>query len=121
MFCPQCGEEYRPGFTHCSDCDVDLVEQLPVEQKEPPNDQLDNSKLVPVLSTRNMPDVINIKQKLDMDGIEYLMQGEDMMYIDRFDPVVLCVKEEDVQHVKELLKDLKLNYTGFGHYKDKYD
>ncbi len=121
MFCPQCGEEYRPGFTHCPDCDVDLVEQLPVEQKEPPNDQLDNSKLVPVLSTRNMPDVINIKQKLDMDGIEYLMQGEEMMYIDRFDPVVLCVKEEDVQHVKELLKDLKLNYTGFGHYKDKYD
>src|ERR1700719_904897 len=21
MFCPQCKAEYRPGFTHCSDCD----------------------------------------------------------------------------------------------------
>jgi hypothetical protein len=30
MFCPQCLVEYRPGFTHCSDCDVDLVEQLPL-------------------------------------------------------------------------------------------
>ncbi len=29
MFCPQCKAEYRPGFTHCSDCDVDLVEVLP--------------------------------------------------------------------------------------------
>src|SRR5215831_1302048 len=25
MFCPQCRVEYRPGFTHCTDCDVDLV------------------------------------------------------------------------------------------------
>lgn len=26
MFCPQCRVGYRPGFTHCTDCDVDLVE-----------------------------------------------------------------------------------------------
>jgi len=29
MFCPQCKAEYRPGFTHCVDCQVDLVEELP--------------------------------------------------------------------------------------------
>lgn len=29
MFCPACRSEYRPGFTHCSDCDVDLVSELP--------------------------------------------------------------------------------------------
>jgi hypothetical protein len=29
MFCPQCKVEYRPGFTHCTDCDVDLVAELP--------------------------------------------------------------------------------------------
>ena len=29
MFCPQCRVEYRPGFTHCTDCDVDLVYELP--------------------------------------------------------------------------------------------
>jgi hypothetical protein len=28
MFCPQCRAEYRPGFTRCSDCDLDLVEEL---------------------------------------------------------------------------------------------
>ena len=26
MFCPQCKAEYRPGFTRCADCDVELVE-----------------------------------------------------------------------------------------------
>lgn len=29
MFCPLCNVEYRPGFTRCSDCDVDLVEEPP--------------------------------------------------------------------------------------------
>ena len=30
MFCPRCKAEYRPGFTRCADCDVDLVDQLPL-------------------------------------------------------------------------------------------
>ena len=29
MFCPHCKAEYRAGFTHCADCDVDLVWELP--------------------------------------------------------------------------------------------
>ena len=34
MFCPQCKVEYRVGFTHCADCDVDLVWELPREGLE---------------------------------------------------------------------------------------
>ncbi len=29
MFCPECKVEYRPGFTRCADCDVELVDELP--------------------------------------------------------------------------------------------
>jgi hypothetical protein len=29
MICPQCKAEYRPGFTRCTDCDIDLVYELP--------------------------------------------------------------------------------------------
>jgi hypothetical protein len=29
VFCPSCRDEFRPGFTHCAACDVDLVEELP--------------------------------------------------------------------------------------------
>jgi hypothetical protein len=35
MFCPVCKAEYRLGFTHCSDCDVDLVEHLDDKSSAP--------------------------------------------------------------------------------------
>lgn len=28
MFCPVCRDEFRPGFTRCANCGVDLVESL---------------------------------------------------------------------------------------------
>ena len=28
MFCPVCKGEFREGFTHCDNCNVDLVEDL---------------------------------------------------------------------------------------------
>ena len=33
MFCPVCKYEFRRGFTHCNQCDVDLVEALPPEEE----------------------------------------------------------------------------------------
>jgi hypothetical protein len=36
MFCPVCKAEYRQGFTHCGDCDVDLVYELPAAAIVPP-------------------------------------------------------------------------------------
>jgi len=30
MFCPECRDEYRPGFTRCATCDAALVEVLDV-------------------------------------------------------------------------------------------
>jgi hypothetical protein len=29
MYCPQCKAEYRPGFTRCADCEIDLVYEAP--------------------------------------------------------------------------------------------
>ena len=35
MICPNCGAEYRLGFTTCADCDVELVEAPPEGLKAP--------------------------------------------------------------------------------------
>jgi hypothetical protein len=37
MFCPSCKDEFRPGFTHCATCDVDLVESLSAAASPPPS------------------------------------------------------------------------------------
>ncbi len=33
-YCPRCSSEYRAGFRVCSDCGVDLVDDLPEEQPD---------------------------------------------------------------------------------------
>ncbi len=34
MFCPKCQDEFRPGFTRCGRCNVDLVEDLTAVKQE---------------------------------------------------------------------------------------
>src|SRR5664279_262356 len=29
MFCPECRAKYRSGFSRCSDCNVELVQEIP--------------------------------------------------------------------------------------------
>lgn len=33
-YCPQCGAEYRQGFSRCFDCDVELVDEPPAADEE---------------------------------------------------------------------------------------
>ncbi|HEX2038796.1 MAG TPA: RDD family protein [Acidimicrobiales bacterium] len=41
LWCPQCGEEYRPGFAECADCGVPLVDVKPT----PARDDRDHGEL----------------------------------------------------------------------------
>ena len=41
MFCPICRDEYRAGFTSCTDCGVALVAQLPLEPEREPVEFVD--------------------------------------------------------------------------------
>jgi hypothetical protein len=34
MICPKCKEEYRDGFSKCSDCNVDLVDQKEIIEEK---------------------------------------------------------------------------------------
>ena len=78
MFCPQCKAEYRQGFTHCSDCDIDLVYELP---KHAPHaeDSFDfvwrgdsNDELLQVVWQGNDQDeCVSLCQQLKAAGIYY--------------------------------------------------
>ena len=71
MFCPECGAEYREGFTTCADCQIDLVDTPPKEGQETETIQLET-----VFESTN-PALIGIaKTVLDSAGIDFVAVGE---------------------------------------------
>ena len=49
MICPLCQAEYRQGFTRCADCDLELVDSLPV------TDEFDEATSHRTLSSADQP------------------------------------------------------------------
>ena len=62
MFCPNCGAEYREGFTVCSDCNVPLVNELQAKLES------EFIKLVTVYKTGNPTFIAFAKSILQSDG-----------------------------------------------------
>jgi hypothetical protein len=65
MFCPECKIQYRSSFTHCVDCRVDLVEELP---QEPTQEQ---ERLRKVWSGDSQSDCVEFCREFKEAGIEY--------------------------------------------------
>src|SRR5579871_2246613 len=66
MFCPNCGTEYREGFTQCADCHIPLTAQLP-----PTSQQEQFPSLVGVLDTNDNFALGMATHALDRAGIIY--------------------------------------------------
>lgn len=108
MICPECGSEYREGFTHCADCDVDLVEGAPSEEGQP------EAKLVKVYEGGNPAVVPLIESLLRDSGLEFMTRNEalqDLFALGRVGTggsnavgaVEFWVREEDEATARELL------------------
>ncbi|HEY3570522.1 MAG TPA: DUF2007 domain-containing protein [Thermoanaerobaculia bacterium] len=113
MFCPECGGEYREGFTHCADCDVDLVESLP---PEPPLEEMPDTALVTVLETGDPSELMFAESVLQGAGIPYVKQGESLQELFALGrlgtgfnpvagPILLQVPEEQAEAAMELLEE----------------
>jgi len=74
MYCPECGVEYRAGFTECADCHAALVEQLPAPE-EVPNPDLE---LVRVLEGNSPIAEAVAKTSLQEAGIPFYVEGEEI-------------------------------------------
>ena len=114
MFCPECGGEYREGFTHCADCDVDLVAELPEDPTE--SESLRNMTLVTVLETGDPGELAFAESVLRGAGIPYAKRGEslqDLFALGRLGtgfnpvagPILLQVPEEQADAAAELLAE----------------
>lgn len=85
MFCPQCKAEYRPGFDRCSDCDVQLVDHLQVEEpKRAPKDRrtfdadsfTPEPELVVIRTYQRGLDADLGKSVLEAAGIQSMIRGD---------------------------------------------
>jgi hypothetical protein len=86
MFCPECKAEYRPGFTRCSDCDVDLVEALsPADNSA--NELTDSSlgTIKRVWSGKDEERCITLCERLKVAGIPFKVDQRRRQYLLRVD------------------------------------
>ena len=100
MFCPQCRAEYRAGFVRCSDCDIELVDQLPLDP--PPIDLLRDVEtglpvLVVVRTYVKRLDADLARTALEAAGIESVVRRAFLRGIE------LLVRPEDAQEAKAVL------------------
>jgi hypothetical protein len=110
VFCPKCGDEFRPGFTHCPDCDVDLVEALPSPEVEDPGPL----EMVTVLETGDQSLVAIAKSVLEGAGIPCIARNERLQNLfgwgtigtgfnAAMGPIRVQVLKEDADAARELL------------------
>jgi hypothetical protein len=71
-----------------------------------------DSAFVKILETYSLSDIALIKSILDTEPVNYFLQGENMKFLRPVDPVILMAANEDAEKIIELLKPLKLNFSG---------
>ena len=73
MYCPQCGIEYRDGFTECSDCRVPLLAGTPPVE---PSSFDPSLELVEILQTNDPVQLAMAKGLLEEAGIPFFVLGQ---------------------------------------------
>ncbi len=111
MFCPNCGAEYRPGFSECADCGVALVET-------PPEPAAVGGPLVEIFRTADVSLLPVVKSVLGAADIPFSIQGDEASGLfplgsmgggsDRRDlGAVVWVPEERREEAERLLAELE--------------
>jgi hypothetical protein len=77
MFCPRCRAEYRPGFDRCSDCDTELVDQLPPDEPAGDSGPKIDPELVVLQTYPTIIDAELAKSVLESVGIDSMIRSDN--------------------------------------------
>jgi len=70
-FCPTCRIEYQSGVKRCADCDAELVDALPEEDKPAGDTSLVQLAVFPSAAEARL-----IQELLENNGIEAVLRGD---------------------------------------------
>jgi len=109
VYCPQCLDEYRDGFTECSDCHVPLLAGTPPE--EPASTFDPTLDLVVVLETNDPVQLAMAKGLLEDAGIPFFVLGQIATLVQDVDGflhkwVRVQVPRDREADARELLQEL---------------
>ena len=117
MWCPNCGSEYRQGYTHCSDCGHELVHEPPeVPEREtqprPPFDPHSiGPELVEVGAYHGRFEGEMIRSLLRGIGIESMLTGDGTTFSEAYpltagpmSIVKVLVRSEDEERASEVIR-----------------
>jgi hypothetical protein len=107
VYCPQCGCEYRDGFSECSDCHFPLVGGTPPQKTGDPA-----LGLVVVLETNDQILLAFAKGLLEEAGIPYFFLGQITTLVAGVDGflkkwVRVQVPRDREAEARELLEELR--------------
>jgi hypothetical protein len=108
VICPSCRAEYRPGFTHCADCGVELVDSLPPEAHSFERRSI-GGELVEVYRAWGGPQAELVRSLLEANGIECALEGEGKnrvynLTVGPMAEVRIMVEVEDVEAAENILQ-----------------
>jgi len=111
MICPKCKAEYRIGFNHCSDCDVELVDHLPPESGSETH-SVDDEPVV-VFITSDLSEAALVESLLEGSGAEPLLFDEHLARMDSPLSVVIGGAKVAVPRRQEkLAREVLQEYRG---------
>lgn len=109
MFCPECGYEYRHGFTVCADCGASLL-------KEPSQAAANESAYKDFVEVMDTPDILYIRivaSVLNSVGIDTYVLGEHFggVYAGAF-AVKLMASADRAEEAMDIIRDMDKKREG---------